>query len=89
MITCEGRLNFVWQRYFTRLFRFEKSKILSNLHPTLSYENFGRMDMVIEAVFEDINIKHAVIKEVEKVLVTVFFFLILVLPSKKLYCEAK
>ena len=50
-----------------RFFRFEKSKILSNLHATLSYENFGRLDMVIEAVFEDINIKHKVIQEVEKV----------------------
>ena len=53
---------------FCAFFRFEKSKILSNLHATLSYENFGRLDMVIEAVFEDINIKHKVIQEVEKVL---------------------
>ncbi|KAK2183945.1 hypothetical protein NP493_291g02008 [Ridgeia piscesae] len=49
-----------------KMSEFDKSKILSNLHCTLSYENFSRMDMVIEAVFEDINIKHNVIREVEK-----------------------
>lgn len=40
---------------------------MSNVVPTLSYDGFNKCDMVIEAVFEDINIKHAVIKEVEKV----------------------
>ena len=40
---------------------------MSNLDATLSYENFGNVDMVVEAVFEDINIKHKVVKEVEKV----------------------
>nr|ATA58412.1 mitochondrial ECHA [Eulimnogammarus verrucosus] len=39
---------------------------MSNLVPSLSYENFKDVDMVIEAVFEDISIKHKVIKEVEK-----------------------
>lgn len=38
---------------------------MSNLTPTLSYEQFRNADIVIEAVFEDINIKHKVIKEVE------------------------
>jgi enoyl-CoA hydratase/long-chain 3-hydroxyacyl-CoA dehydrogenase len=32
----------------------------------LAFDNFNKLDMVIEAVFEDINIKHKVIKEVEK-----------------------
>jgi len=47
---------------------FEKDTILSNLDATLDYSNFDKVDMVIEAVFEDINIKHRVIKEVEAVL---------------------
>ncbi|ESP00520.1 hypothetical protein LOTGIDRAFT_112349, partial [Lottia gigantea] len=44
----------------------ERDLIMSNLEPTLDYNNFKSCDMVIEAVFEDINIKHKVIKEVEK-----------------------
>lgn len=36
----------------------------------LDYKGFEKADMVIEAVFEDINIKHAVLKEVEAVSVT-------------------
>lgn len=45
----------------------EKDKIMCNLLPTLSYEPFKNADIVIEAVFEDINIKHRVIKEMEAV----------------------
>lgn len=41
---------------------------MSNVDPTLTYDGFKNCDMVIEAVFEDINIKHAVIQEVEKVM---------------------
>ena len=37
----------------------------SNLIPSLDYSRFKEVDMVIEAVFEDINLKHRVIKEVE------------------------
>ncbi|OWF52016.1 Trifunctional enzyme subunit alpha, mitochondrial [Mizuhopecten yessoensis] len=44
----------------------EKDKVLSSMEPTLSYKGFKDCDMVIEAVFEDINIKHAVIREVEQ-----------------------
>lgn len=47
---------------------FEKDTIMSNLDPALDYSNFDKVDMVIEAVFEDINIKHRVIKEVEAVI---------------------
>lgn len=36
----------------------------------LDYKGFEKTDMVIEAVFEDINVKHAVLKEVEAVSVT-------------------
>lgn len=45
----------------------ERDKIMTNLKPTLSYESFRDADMVIEAVFEDIGIKHRVIKEIEAV----------------------
>lgn len=40
---------------------------MSNLYPTLSYDKFKTADIVIEAVFEDINIKHKVIKEIEAI----------------------
>jgi enoyl-CoA hydratase / long-chain 3-hydroxyacyl-CoA dehydrogenase len=39
---------------------------MSNLQPTLNYESFKNCDIVIEAVFEDIGLKHRVIKEVEQ-----------------------
>ncbi|GBP60910.1 Trifunctional enzyme subunit alpha, mitochondrial [Eumeta japonica] len=45
----------------------QKDKHLSNLLPTLEYSKFKNADMIIEAVFEDINIKHKVIKELEAV----------------------
>ncbi|KAJ4938818.1 hypothetical protein JOQ06_028284 [Pogonophryne albipinna] len=47
---------------------FERDSILSNLTGQLDYSGFEKADMVIEAVFEDINIKHAVLKEVEAVI---------------------
>uniref|UniRef100_A0A3Q3KAW9 Trifunctional enzyme subunit alpha, mitochondrial n=1 Tax=Monopterus albus TaxID=43700 RepID=A0A3Q3KAW9_MONAL len=46
---------------------FERDSILSNLTSQVDYRGFEKADMVIEAVFEDINIKHAVLKEVEAV----------------------
>uniref|UniRef100_A0A0B7B943 Trifunctional enzyme subunit alpha, mitochondrial n=1 Tax=Arion vulgaris TaxID=1028688 RepID=A0A0B7B943_9EUPU len=47
---------------------FERDCLMSNLDPTLTYDGFKTCDMVIEAVFEDVNIKHKVIKELEKYL---------------------
>ena len=35
--------------------------------PTLDYVQFRNCDMVIEAVFEDLALKHRVVKEVEAV----------------------
>lgn len=46
----------------------EKDKIMSNLIPTLSYNEFKNADIVIEAVFENLDIKHRVIKEMEAVI---------------------
>lgn len=50
-----------------RISGLERDQILANLTPTLSYDSFKNADIVIEAVFEDINIKHKVIKELEAV----------------------
>ncbi|KAI4875118.1 hypothetical protein NFI96_025238 [Prochilodus magdalenae] len=47
---------------------FERDSILSNLTGQLDYSGFQKADMVIEAVFEDISIKHKVLKEVEAVI---------------------
>uniref|UniRef100_A0A3P8S900 enoyl-CoA hydratase n=1 Tax=Amphiprion percula TaxID=161767 RepID=A0A3P8S900_AMPPE len=46
---------------------FERDTIMSNLSIQTDYSGFESADMVIEAVFEDINIKHKVVKEVEAV----------------------
>lgn len=56
-------------RYFCHC-SFHKDTILSNLDSSLEYRYFKNVDMVIEAVFEDIAVKHKVIKEVEQVNVT-------------------
>ncbi|XP_036922657.1 trifunctional enzyme subunit alpha, mitochondrial [Sturnira hondurensis] len=47
---------------------FERDFIFSNLTGQLDYRGFEKADMVIEAVFEDINLKHKVLKEVEAVI---------------------
>ncbi|ELU04463.1 hypothetical protein CAPTEDRAFT_162556 [Capitella teleta] len=48
-----------------KLSQFEADTIYSKLDGSLNYDNFNHLDMVIEAVFEDIDIKHRVLKEVE------------------------
>lgn len=50
-----------------RISNIEKDKYLSHLDATLKYDSFKDADVVIEAVFEDINIKHKVLKEIEAV----------------------
>jgi len=45
--------------------QIEADQIISNLSPQLNFTNFDKTDMVIEAVFEDINLKHRVVREVE------------------------
>ncbi|XP_055028669.2 trifunctional enzyme subunit alpha, mitochondrial [Misgurnus anguillicaudatus] len=47
---------------------FERDSILSNLTGQLDYSGFAKADMIIEAVFEDLSIKHKVLKEVEAVI---------------------
>ncbi|CAB3230970.1 unnamed protein product [Arctia plantaginis] len=51
-----------------RISGLQRDKFLANLVPTLEYSQFKNVDCVIEAVFEDINIKHKVIKELEAVI---------------------
>lgn len=46
-------------------FRLEKDRFMANLDATLDYNLFKNADIVIEAVFEDLNIKHKVLKDVE------------------------
>ncbi|XP_053498359.1 hydroxyacyl-CoA dehydrogenase trifunctional multienzyme complex subunit alpha a [Ictalurus furcatus] len=46
---------------------FERDTTLSVLTSQLDYSGFTKADMVIEAVFEDLAIKHRVLKEVEAV----------------------
>lgn len=48
-------------------FRLERDRFMSNLDSTLRYDAFKKADIVIEAVFEDISIKHKVMKEVEAI----------------------
>lgn len=49
-----------------KMSKFTGETHMSNLEGTLSYEGFESADMIIEAVFEDIAIKHKVIQECEK-----------------------
>lgn len=46
----------------------EKDVIMSRLNPTLNYNDLRNSDIVIEAVFEDIKLKHRVVKEIEAVI---------------------
>lgn len=50
-----------------RLTALERDIHLAKLDTTLSYEAFSKADIVIEAVFENIDIKHKVIKEIEAI----------------------
>ena len=39
---------------------------MTNLLPTTDYSKLKNVDMIIEAVFEDLSLKHRVVKEVEQ-----------------------
>merc|ERR1719260_362722 len=45
--------------------QLDAERNIASVIPALDYSDFNKVDMVIEAVFEDINIKHRVVKEVE------------------------
>lgn len=44
---------------------FDKDELLSRIHPTTTYESFEQIDLVIEAVFEDLDLKQQIVDEVE------------------------
>ncbi|KAK3912686.1 Trifunctional enzyme subunit alpha, mitochondrial [Frankliniella fusca] len=46
---------------------YQRDRLLSNMDTTLSYDSFKNADIVIEAVFEDLKIKHKVISEIEAI----------------------
>jgi 3-hydroxyacyl-CoA dehydrogenase / enoyl-CoA hydratase / 3-hydroxybutyryl-CoA epimerase len=45
---------------------FERDEKASLIHTTETYDGFGRIDLVIEAVFEDLKLKQDIVKEFEK-----------------------
>lgn len=46
---------------------FERDQILSRIHATDQYDGFDRLDLVIEAVFEDQSLKQKLFAEVEEI----------------------
>jgi 3-hydroxyacyl-CoA dehydrogenase/enoyl-CoA hydratase/3-hydroxybutyryl-CoA epimerase len=48
-----------------RVTRFEHRRLVALLSGGTAYEGFGRADLVIEAVFEDLQVKHEVIRSLE------------------------
>lgn len=45
---------------------FERDEKMGYIHPTKSYDPFDKIDLVIEAVFEDLDLKQSIVKEVEE-----------------------
>jgi 3-hydroxyacyl-CoA dehydrogenase / enoyl-CoA hydratase / 3-hydroxybutyryl-CoA epimerase len=48
--------------------RVEYSDMMALLGGTIDYSGFANVDLVIEAVFEDLDVKHQVLREVESVI---------------------
>ena len=48
------------------LSEFERDEKMSLVHPTESYDGFAKMDLVIEAVFENLELKQNIVKEIEE-----------------------
>jgi len=44
----------------------EMGKVMASIDPTLSYDNFDSVDIVVEAVVENPKVKHTVLADVEK-----------------------
>jgi 3-hydroxyacyl-CoA dehydrogenase / enoyl-CoA hydratase / 3-hydroxybutyryl-CoA epimerase len=45
---------------------FEVTALLDRLEPGTDYSGFGTIDLVVEAVFEDLDLKRAIISEIEE-----------------------
>ncbi|CAJ0577741.1 unnamed protein product, partial [Mesorhabditis spiculigera] len=50
-----------------RLSLLEKERIVTNLEATTDYSRMKNADIVIEAVFEDLSLKHKVVKQIESI----------------------
>ncbi|WP_251978460.1 fatty acid oxidation complex subunit alpha FadB [Salinicola avicenniae] len=61
----EARKLLVKQLERGKLTQARLAEILGNIRPTLSYGDFGHVDLVVEAVVENPKIKASVLKEVE------------------------
>lgn len=46
--------------------RFEVTKLIDRVQPTTEYTGFNASDVIVEAVFEDLALKHKVIQEIEE-----------------------
>ncbi|HEX8273000.1 MAG TPA: 3-hydroxyacyl-CoA dehydrogenase NAD-binding domain-containing protein [Longimicrobiaceae bacterium] len=45
--------------------RYEVTTLVDRVQPTAEYTGFGAVDLVVEAVFEDLELKHRVLREIE------------------------
>ncbi|MBB3189886.1 fatty acid oxidation complex subunit alpha FadB [Halomonas cerina] len=61
----EARKLFAKQLERGKLTTAQLAERLTHLRPTLSYGDFGQVDLVVEAVAENLEVKHAVLTEVE------------------------
>jgi 3-hydroxyacyl-CoA dehydrogenase/enoyl-CoA hydratase/3-hydroxybutyryl-CoA epimerase len=50
-----------------RMTRVEQEEVMNRITGTTRYDGFGHVDLVIEAVYEDLDLKHRVIREIEEV----------------------
>lgn len=50
-----------------KISKLEREKIYNHLVPTIDYSAMKNADVVIEAVFEDLPLKHKVIRQIENV----------------------
>ena len=62
---------YIWGALAKRIKRksmsqFEAEKVFSKLYSQTDFKNFNECQLVIEAVFEDLQLKHKVLKEVEE-----------------------
>jgi 3-hydroxyacyl-CoA dehydrogenase / enoyl-CoA hydratase / 3-hydroxybutyryl-CoA epimerase len=48
-----------------KLKRFEVTQITDRVQPTAQYSGFKPVDLVVEAVFEEVSLKHSVIRDIE------------------------
>lgn len=46
---------------------FDRNQKLSLVHPSSDYEGFDKIDLVIEAVFEDLSLKQNIVRDIEQV----------------------